>query len=110
MRYINPIEGVTHMIYHGGHYRTSKTVVILPFDKTDENPHYVKFGRLVPRGKKIPKSAVKTFYSWGAEEDCYAVPIPLRAYSRTNLAYGKDGRTYLAFDGSCYTGVVDRYI
>ena len=51
------------------------------------------------------KGAVKT--EWKLEgEPVFGKPIKIKGYSQTNMAYGYDGRVYLALDGRCYSTFV----
>lgn len=99
------------MIYKGYRFRHARSVVMIRIPD-DPEPNYVKFGRVCKPGAK---GAVETTYTW--REDCklgkkgdkvWAKPVKLEGHSRTNMAYGADGRMYLAHDGWCYTAIYRR--
>ena len=52
--------------------------------------------------KPSAKGAVLTTWT-RAGEPIFAKPIPMKGYSRTNMAYGTDGKVYLAYGGACYS-------
>lgn len=102
------------MQYKGGKYRRNRNIVRMPlFDEQNRRMPYVEvgkeqyavFGRVTKLGAN-KKGAFKTNCTWsGGDKDgqpVYAVPIPLKGYSQTNLAYGLDGYMYLMMDGACY--------
>lgn len=88
------------MIYQGNRYKINKKVIDLPERFKDEHypkikENYVRFGRITTDG-------VNTDYSCNGKP-VFATPIDIEYWSLTNLAYGKDGRVYLMYDGRCYT-------
>jgi hypothetical protein len=94
------------MIYKGQQFKRAKSVVVIHIPN-DPAPSYVKFGRPCKAGAK---GAVATSYTWpnnnklGKEgETVWAMPVKLTSHDRTNMAYGVDGKMYLACDGVCYT-------
>ena len=98
------------MIFDGLKFRRNRNLVVinlLDFDYTDEykeGNNYLRFGRIIDRNKPLPANAVCTKYTWtDTKEPVWAVPISLSGWSLTNMAYGKDGRTYLAYGGEVYT-------
>lgn len=103
------------MEYKGHHLRKSRTVVLLPAFNTVANTYfpyvdkdkigYAIFGRVVSYGKPIPKKAFPTNYTWPQDGSVvFATIIPVDGYSRTNMAYGKDGKIYVAYDANVYIG------
>ncbi len=48
------------------------------------------------------KGAIKTDYTLDGEP-VFGKPISIKGYSRTDMAYGTDGKVYLAHDGVCYS-------
>jgi hypothetical protein len=89
------------MTFKGIRFRRTRTVVTLPFNPNDTSvtAGYVKFGCVC---KPNARGAILTEWQRGSES-LYAKPVPISGYSRTNMAYGLDGRTYLYLDGVCYT-------
>lgn len=95
------------MIYKGHSYSRSSSIVDLPKSFRDEHypkvkENFVRFGRITVKSGKILQKEVITDYSSNGEP-VFATPIALKGWSLTNLAYGKDGRVYLLYDGRCYT-------
>jgi hypothetical protein len=96
------------MIFDGRKWRRSNTVVILPPVKGEDNPLYIRFGRIC---KQDDKGAVKTNYKWPRGGPVYAKPIKPHGWGLTNKMYGKyfvrDGEVrvpaYLCRGGQCYT-------
>lgn len=87
------------MKYKGYNFRRSTTVYMLPMSMfAGEQKNYVTFGRLC--AKETPGAVPRELRNGGF---IYLLPIPIKGYSRTNMAYGKDGRVYLAMDGCSYT-------
>lgn len=85
------------MKFKGMNFRHSRRTIAIT------NKPYVEFARPVYEGKKLPKNAFATNYRWPDTGNIvWATPIPLKAHSLTNMAYGKDGRVYLAHDGWVY--------
>jgi hypothetical protein len=97
------------MIFDGLKFRLSQKIVTLPLKDEQGNwhpyvnplrAHYAVFGRVVPAGTP---GAIRT--QWWSRKDStpvYAVPIPLKGHSLTNMAYGEDGKVYLIRDGQIY--------
>lgn len=94
------------MRYKGYNFRRNKNIVMLKVMAGDSK-NYVRFGRIVPQGKPVPPNAEATMSVWHGplREPVLAVPIELTGHSLTNMAYGADGRVYLAYDGWCYTAL-----
>jgi len=88
------------MIFDGIKFRVNHNIVMLvPGDDC-----YVRFGKVVKPGHPIPTGAEATKATWPDGEAVIAVPVPVTGHSLSNMAYGADGRIYLAKDGYCYTG------
>lgn len=103
------------MQFKGFNFRRNYNVVNLPTHDISGNlmPYvdadrlgYIVFGKVCKKGQ-IPNNAVRTNFYWADDEDkkhpVYAVPIDLKGYSLTNMAYGNDKKVYLAKDGGFYT-------
>lgn len=85
------------MIYKGLNFRRTRNVVDI-----GTLDGYINFGRIA---KAFDKGAVLTAYVKGGKlgsTPVYAVPIKLSSRSRTNMARGVDGRTYLMYDGKFF--------
>lgn len=102
------------MLFKAYKFSLARNIVIIP--NFDENgfpmpyvkageEHYVTFGKVTKVANK--KGSVKTNHTWiGGKNDgevVYAIPVEKDGYSMTNMLYGKDGKIYLAKDGTCYT-------
>lgn len=92
------------MIFKGIKFRRDKTIVYLgEHPPGTDHVYYAIFGKILNPDKPIPADAVRTDLFWKLSNlPCYAKIIPYRGYSRTNMMYGSDGRTYLILDGKCY--------
>jgi len=87
------------MKYKGYNFRRSTTVYMLPMELFGgETKNYVTFGRLCAKETlgAVPRELANGGF-------VYLLPIAIKGYSRTNMAYGADGRVYLAMDGFTYT-------
>ena len=73
---------------------------------------YVRFGRAVPHDKPRPENAEETRYIWDGHGNkrVWAVEIPCKGYSLTNMMYGADGRAYLMWKGSFYSRIYNREV
>jgi len=105
------------MRYKGYNFRVSRTVVMLqgyydPKTKstknTSEGGAYVRFGKFC--AANVPGAELTNYTMPPTEEHpervpLYAKPLEMTGYSLTNMAYGKDGKVYLAKDGSCFTAL-----
>lgn len=92
------------MKFKGRNFRKSNTLVIMPIKKDDPEWNYAKFGKVVKDGNSIPPEAVETHYRWPETGNpVFAVQVQTNGYSLTNMAYGNDGRIYLAYDGRVFT-------
>ena len=89
------------MKFKGINFRRAPNVVTLPDGAGDPSipSNYQQFGRVC---KPDAQGAIRSNWSRGGEP-LYVKPIPLSGHSRTNMAYGLDGRVYLIHDGRCYT-------
>ena len=88
------------MYYKGMKFRRNRNIVSVNTDRGDK---YVRFGRIVKKGQKTPEHAIETEYTW--EDDgspVWAVEIPCKFHSLTNMMYGKDGMIYLMYDNKFY--------
>lgn len=101
------------MQYKGRQFSHVRNVVSLPvYDPNGEKMPYVEspenyviFGKVSKLGEKKAgafKSCFVRVDKDGNKEPLFAVPIKLRGYSLTNMAYGEDGYVYLMFDGKFY--------
>lgn len=99
------------MKFKGYNFRVSKTIVMLKGyysptlkvameNATAAGGAYVRFGKVC---KESAKGAEATHYTYPNGQSVFALPIEIKGYSLTNMAYGKDGKVYLAKDGGCYT-------
>ena len=101
------------MKFKGFRFRVSKTVVTLAgyTDQSGEavfnaptNGAYVRFGRVC---KPTDVGAEAT--NWSRDgQPVFAKPIKVRGMSLTNMAYGADGKVYVALNGRCYSAVKAR--
>jgi len=111
------------MIFDGLRWTRSRVVVPLPHSMWEgEARNYATFGRACPRDTP---GAVRTNYKWNGpppshhwkdrqpptpdeEQDgervwyVWALPIKSDGHSLTNLMYGKDGNSYLLYQGRVY--------
>lgn len=101
------------MRFKGYNFRQAKKIVMLRgyFDTTTgavtvtpTNGAYVRFGRIC---KPEAKGAEETQYTYPDGSRVWARAVPVSGYSRTNMAYGEDGKVYLALDGRCFTAKQD---
>ncbi len=108
------------MRFDGYTFRTARNIVLLPKSMWQKR-NFCEFGKVVPESEPHPETvpgAFLTDYHWReyegengvtiATRPVYAIPVPLRGFSLTNMAYGTDGRLYLCIDRICYTAVSRR--
>jgi len=96
------------MKFDGHNFRVNHNIVMLR-RRSEECDSYILFGRRVPEDSPLPADAKPSTRKWRDSGDpVMAVPIPLTGHSLTNMAYGADGRIYLAYDGRCYTAKRNR--
>lgn len=89
----------TIMIYKGLSFRRNKKIVTLPKAMNFADDDCIVFGRVCG---SLEKGAVKTQWLYESGSPVYAKAIPIEAYTRSNLCYGKDGRAYLFHAGECF--------
>ena len=95
------------MKFKGMNFRIAKNVVILPaknFKGRKYSISYIRFGKIIPQGGKIEgNDHFIPFRTWENGSPVWAKEIEVEYWSLTNMMSGKDGRLYLAYEGSCYT-------
>lgn len=96
------------MIFDGLKFKKAPTVVAIREDGTP----YLRFYRVIRPSRKKYEQVIRQSdvcqlagYNWSVypNEPVYAKPIPTKGHGLTNLAYGEDGRAYLAHDCECYS-------
>lgn len=84
------------MRYKGFNFTKAPTVVTL-----SSKDNYVRFGRVSHSGAE--GAEVTSWVHPQGGNPVWAVPVSVTGYSLTNMAFGADGKMYLAYDGRCYT-------
>lgn len=112
------------MKFDGINFRRAKSLIILPqrFFMGDAK-NYVAFGKRVSGELEAKynnsvgldnsvvlkiKAGEYTRKNGTPAPEFYAIPVRLTGHSLTNLAYGANGRMYLAYDGLVYTALTPK--
>ncbi len=93
------------MKFDGRNFRKSTKLAVIP-NPDPAKPNFVHFGRIIREDQTYPTGCVKvpnmTWKSGTGKNPVMAMPIKITGHSLTNMAFGADGRVYLAFGGDVY--------
>lgn len=121
------------MMYKGINFRKDKNLLPFFLEYETKGWQYVQFGKIVPfetqLDKNLPEGAIPTEFIWNCltidsdlhttdiihksdidMDHVHVIPIPLVGHTRTNTAYGNDGRTYMWDGKSVYKSKILRKV